>query len=232
MKIVDIIEDVTTKVSQYQFSSIADGGSGYYTVIIASRDIQYWNTGMRIRILVDGTYYYGITTAVASPRVTFLIDNGATFDSTKATSFEMDINYKHGHPLDVFNQLQDMAVNPSYSIRRFPVIALMQDFQESLGPGINETPIQIILAVDTKPQWTAAERYTNSYESRRLTAIGERFLNYLGYSRYVYFRRSDCEWIDRLYWGRGGAFGNEANVAGDHIDAIELNIDLKTVLNC
>ena len=202
---------------------------GIGEVTINASDVQYWHIGARMGFLDGGTYYYGAVTAINSNVLTVLLDNLDNLSSI--TEFIMDINYRHGHPVDVFDQLQRMARNKNYKLRRFPVIALMQDFDEDLG-AMDETPIQIILAVMTLAQYTASERYTNSFDGLRLTKLYERFLQYLEWDTSTYFRRSDAHKIDRLYWGKEGALGNEDNKAYDLIDAIELKIDLKTLNTC
>ena len=145
----------------------------------------------------------------------------------------MDINYRHGHPVDVFDQLKRMAENKDFKLRKFPVIALIHDFEEDIGAAITETPVQIVLAVRSEAKYTAAERYDNSYDGKRLTKIYERFVEYLRYDNSTYFRPQDItSKIDRLYWGKEGALGGVANKAYDLIDAIELNINLKTFETC
>ena len=224
--------DVGTYPESADYTSLVhiDQTKGVYSVTINASDVQYWHVGARMGFKDSGIYYYGSVTAINSNVLTITLDNLDSLSSI--TEFFMDINYKHGHPVDVFNQLADMAMNKDYKRRRFPVIALMQDFDENNGMGMNETPIQVILAVETEAKFTAAERYTYSFDGMRLTKIYERFVKYLEYNRSTYFRKSDSSKTDRLYWGREGALGNEDNKAYDFIDAIELNINLKTFETC
>lgn len=212
--IKDIIESVVNEMRVFP-ASIANEGSGLYTVTVGSADVQYWHVGARMGFLDSGTYYYGSVTAIVGLALSVTLDNLDKL--TSITAFIMDINYKHGHPVDVFNQLTEMAMAKDYKRRRWPVIALMQDFDENIGAGINETPIQLILAVETKPEFTAAQRYTYSFEGMRLTKLYERFVKYLEWDKSTYFRRQDSSKIDRLYWGREGALGGEDNKAYDLI---------------
>lgn len=227
--IKDIIESVVNEMRTFD-ATIVNNGGGLYTVTIAEKDVQYWHVNARMGFLDGGTYYYGKVTAIVSTALSVTLDDLDNLSSI--TEFIMDINYRHGHPVDVFDQLQRMAENKDFKKRRFPVVALMQDFDEDIGPGINETPIQVIIAVRTETKYTAAERYTYSFDSKRLTKIYERFIKYLRADTSTYFRPQDYTKIDRLYWGRDGALGNEDNKAYDYIDAIELNIDLKTLNTC
>lgn len=140
------------------------------------------------------------------------------------------VNYIHGHPIDVFNQLSEMAMHPTDKIDRFPIIALMQDFEEEGNAGLDGVgSIDIIIAIDTKPEFTASERYTNSFDVT-LYPLYESFIYYLERSPDVYWRRANKTKIDRLYWGKTGALGNEENKSSDFIDAIELNIKELNVL--
>ena len=231
--IKDIIESVVDKMSQFSFIDINSTHIGIYNVAINKRDIKYWNIGMRAKFKLPTQYYYGKVTGIntVTSVLTVTEENSAYFNDDNVSVFGMDINWKHGHPLDVFNQMSEMANHPDYTARRFPVIALMQDFNEGLKAGIDETPIQVILGVDTKAEFTAKERYVYSYDGLRLTELCNRFITYLELNTDTYFYRKDAEWIDRLYWGKDGALGNTENKA-DLIDAIELNIELKTLQNC
>lgn len=229
-RIVDIISDVVDAIKEFELlSGVADAGNLYDFTINLS-DVQYWYVGMRLIVEANAVETYGTVTAING--AVLKVNLGATGLNT-FTNFRMDINYRHGHPVDVFDQLQRMALNANYKMRRFPVIALMQDFDEGVEMGITETPVQIILAVRTSAKYTAAERYNNSYDGKRLTLLSDRFIKYLRYNTSTYFKPGDItSKIDRLYWGREGALGNEDNKAYDLIDAIELNINLKTFETC
>ncbi len=235
MTIPDIIESVVDAMKVFSFTSIIRlGGSATYHVFVSDRDVQYWYVGARCYCISDGVTYYCTVTGLptAPSRIAIRENNGTVFDETLVTEFGMDINYKHGHPLDVFNQLNEMARSKDYAKRRFPVIALFQDFTEEPTNGISTTPITVIIARETDPAYTAAQRYTNVFEGKKLLKLYERFVAYLQLSTYTYFRMKDHTKTDRLFWGRDGAFGNEANVTGDHVDAIELSINLKTLKIC
>jgi len=230
MRIVDIIESVVDAVKEFTYVSIVEDANNLYFITLNDGDVQYWYVGMRLIINSEGLDVYGTVTAINGSILTV---NLGMATLNLFTNLRMDINYRHGHPVDVFDQLQRMALNANYKLRRFPVIALMQDFDENIEMGITETPVQIILAVRTSAKYTAAERYTNSYDGKRLTLLSERFIKYLRYNRSTYFKPRDItSKIDRLYWGQKGALGNEGNKAYDLIDAIELNINLKTFETC
>ena len=227
--IKDIIESVVNEMRVFT-ASVVNDGSGVYTVTIAATDVQYWHVGARMGFLDSGTYYYGEVTSITSPDLVVLLDN--TDNLSSITQFIMDINYKHGHPVDVFDQLGRMTVSKSLKRRLYPLIALMEDTEMDKTLGISTTPIQVIIGTHTEAKYTAAERYTYSFDAKRLTKIYERFIKYLRLDRSTYFRPSDSSETYRLYWGKVGALGNEDNKAYDNIDAIELNIELKTFENC
>jgi hypothetical protein len=234
MRLDEIIEDVVNEVSAFDTNSINHDGDGVYTVTINAEDAQYWHVGARVDF--DCTLdrnYYGIVTAQPIPqRLIVTLDNAEEISVGIIQTFRMDLNYKHGHALDIFRQLTEMAMHKDYQMRRFPVIALLQDYQEQLGEGWDEATVTIILALDTKPEYTAAERYTQTFVGRRLLKLYERFVIYLEHSVYLYVRKQDIKKTDRLYWGREGAFGNEANVADDYIDAIEIELNCKILKLC
>lgn len=234
MTIPEIIESAVTAMRSYEYSTYRDEGDGAYIFTLKyERDFADWRVGARIGIRERlPTYYYGAVTAIneSTNQITVQLDGNITIASK--VDFIMDLNYKHGHPIDIFNQLNDMAQSPDYNKRRWPVIALLQDFEEDDQEGIIGIPIQIIIAYESQSKWTAEQRYDNVFEGKKLLRIYKRFLRYLRASKYVHFKNGDHTKTDRLYWGRDGAFGNEANVAGDLIDAIELNIELKTLKIC
>jgi len=235
MNIPDIIQDVINTMKAFSFSSITQiPATANFNLVINARDVQYWYVGANCYLIESGFTFYCTVLAIdeATNTITVTENNAHIFDTRTVTEFGLDINYKHGHPSDVFDQLNLMAQHPDYKARRFPVLALMQDFEEDLEAGIDETPIQLILGTDTQPHFTASERYTYSFTGRRLTALAARFIAYLETSPYVHFRRAQAEKIDRLYWGKDGALGNDENKADDLIDAIELNINLKTLNTC
>lgn len=223
----EIIESVVDEMKVFSFTSASEDGSNIYTFVVT--EIDYWAEDMRMIVDSDGTDVYGYVTDITGNNLK--VNLGAT-SLTTFTNLRMDINYKHGHPVDVFAQLSEMAQHDDYKMRRFPVVALMQDYDESMSSGISETSIQVILATDTKPEFHADQRYTYSYEGRRLTKLYERFIKYLEWDPDSYFRKADHQRTYRLYWGQVGALGNEANKAESFIDAIEINIELKTLNTC
>lgn len=203
---------------------------GQYSVTINTSDVQYWHVGARMGFKDGGIYYYGSVTAINSNVLTVVLDNLDNLSSI--TEFIMDINYKYGHPKDVFNEISKMAQHPDYKARRFPVIALLQDFDEELNAGIDEVPVQLILGLDTQPHFNTKQRYDASFTERKLLLLYKRFIQYLEWDTSTYFRRGDATKTDRMYWGKDGALGNEENKADEFIDAIEININLKVLSTC
>lgn len=227
--IKDIIEDVVDAMKYFVHTGLTNDGLGYYTITVA--DVDVWRVNARMYFDVSGSLYYGKVTSITGTDITVLLDT-AKADIVTIDGFYMDLNFRHGHPVDVFDQLSRMAKDANYKKRRFPVIALMQDYEEDAGIGMDQTQVQIIIAVRTKASYTASERYTYSFEGMRLQKIYERFIKYLRVNHESYFLPSDHKKTDRLYWGKAGALGGDDNKAYDFIDAIELNINLKTFKNC
>ena len=224
--------DVTTYPESADNTTIVvtDLTKRYYSVTLNSSDIQYWCVGARMRFKDSGVYYYGVVTEISSPVIIVKMDTSDELSSI--TEFAMDINWKYGHPKDVFNEISKMAGHPDFKARRFPVLALLQDFDEELNAGIDEVPIQLILGVDTQPHFNTKERYEASYTGRKLTLLYQRFIQYLEWNTSTYFRRGDATKTDRVYWGKDGALGTDENKADEFIDAIEININLKVLSTC
>jgi len=172
--------------------------------------------------------------------------------ATRTDASSYDINYIYGHLQEIREILIAMALDPNryptgdptqvVSPVRFPLIALILDISEQKGRQrdvSSEIRCNIIIAQKTLPKYRAADRMTNVFKPT-LYPIYEEFLNAVSASGYFKERHADLlehTKIDRMYWGREGLQGNEANKAEDHIDAIEIQdltlrvINLQNCLN-
>lgn len=227
--IANIFRDVVEKMQAFELLLAAEDANNLYFFTLNTKDVKYWCVGAHLIVAANSIDKYGRVTAINGDILT--VDLGATGLAT-FTSLRMDLNYKPGHPKDVFNEISKMAQHPDFKARRFPVIALLHDFDEELNPGIDEVPVQLIIGVDTQPHFNTEQRYEASFTGRCLTLLYERFIQYLEWNTSTYFRRGDAVKTDRLYWGKDGALGTDENKADEFIDAIEININLKVLSTC
>jgi hypothetical protein len=162
----------------------------------------------------------------------------AVFVASFAAQLQDDISavyYQHGHPLEIIDNLTRMTQNRTASAKKYPLIALFQDFDETTKriDLYTEVQLHIIIATQTNPNYLAQERYTNTFKPI-LYPVLEEFLYQIELHPGIEpFNNYEYTKTDRLYWGRNGLYGNEKNVFNDYIDAIELtNFHLKIINTC
>lgn len=145
------------------------------------------------------------------------------------------VHYEHGHPMEIIETLGQKDESDTYRFRKYPLIALFQDFPERVSdrPGFqSEVTLHLIIARATVQDFKAAERYDYNFrpvlypcyealmeEIHRHHAFTTKSPSVIEHTKY-----------DRLYWGRQGLYGNEGNIFNDRIDCIEIR-DLKLIVN-
>ena len=149
--------------------------------------------------------------------------------------------YLHGHPLDIIKVLNQKDRSPTNKSKKYPLIALLQDFTETIGTNQkikSSASLNILIAYSTKSEYDSAQRYDNSFRDI-LYPLYDLLIEKI-ISSNMFLNASDNltshDKIDRLYWGRGETKGNVSVVFNDLIDAIEiqnLQLDLRLVpKNC
>lgn len=163
-------------------------------------------------------------------------------DTDKPAALDTDEPfYMYGHPLEIINTLSKKDRHDVQKYNKYPIIALFQDFTETMGEHqavqSSVQDLNIIIAVNTSPDYVSSERYTNTFKTV-LYPLYNLLIKHIVKSKW--FRNIDPGLvphtkIDRVYWGRSGLYGNEGNVFNDHIDAIEiqdLSLELRLKQNC
>ncbi|MCK5607627.1 hypothetical protein KAR91_37430 [Candidatus Pacearchaeota archaeon] len=140
--------------------------------------------------------------------------------------------YMHGHPLEVINTLSLKDKNDTYKFKKYPLIALFQDFTEVMGEDQkiqSSTSLNIVICMETSQDYSSAQRYDNSFRTI-LYPLYDLLIEKIiasGYFLNASESLTSHNKIDRLFWGKTGLYGNEGNIFNDHIDAIEIeNLDL------
>ena len=138
--------------------------------------------------------------------------------------FDYDINYMHGHPLEITSSLTDLTNSATLSEKKYPLIALFQDFPETKGGDFTNIELNLIIAINTDNTLKAGDRYVSSFKPY-LYPIYDALLEAI--ARSGFFNETNVSEIshiklDRLYWGRNGLYGNSANIFNDYIDCIEI----------
>lgn len=146
--------------------------------------------------------------------------------------------YLYGHPLDIFNILAAKSKHSTLKYDKYPLIALFQDFEEDTevkgdpGLDVSVTGITLVIATETKENYHAPDRYTNTF-TPILQPLYELLMKQIKRSKLVY---SDDFYqhtkIDRLYWGKSDEFGSTANKTNDKLDAIVITGLTLGVVSC
>ena len=144
---------------------------------------------------------------------------------------------KHGHPLEIINELQAMSKATDKKGQRYPLIALFRDFPEERGVDalVYSVPtLNIFIIAPTNPNYFTDDRKAKNFKPILYPILIE-FLNQLRISGkfqggskgfYTYTQ------IDHYFWGRESIYGAKANIFEDWIDCIELkNFKLPIELN-
>lgn len=143
--------------------------------------------------------------------------------------------YMHGHPLEIINTLAQKDKHKTHKYNKYPIIALFQDFTETMGETQtvqSTTELNIVIATQTQSDWKASERYTNTFKTV-LYPLYNLLLKHIDSSGWFAISPGliPHDKIDRLFWGRSGLYGNEGNIFSDHLDAIEIqNLSLSMLL--
>jgi len=130
--------------------------------------------------------------------------------------------YMHGHPVEIANRLSQKDDSSIHKYKKYPVICLMQDFDEDNDKGQVSASLNIVIFTETKPNYDADERYNDTFKNV-LYPLYDLFISEVKKSGYIDLLPDNISWkkTDRLFWGR-----NDSGVMNDFIDAIEIQ-DLK-----
>jgi hypothetical protein len=137
------------------------------------------------------------------------------------------VNYQKGHKLELIETLLQWSKVPDYDQRKYPCVYLVQDFQEIRNPrpGIYaDVKLNLILMHFTEQTYRVDDRYANVFKPV-LYPLYDAFLEGLAKTPQIQQSNKDDiqhTKIDRLYWGRQAAGGNDRVALTDYLDAIEI----------
>lgn len=155
-----------------------------------------------------------------------------------ATELNRPIYFMHGHIQEIVQELKKLSEDKESKAMRFPLVALLRDFQEEENPEIGietEARVTLLIATRTEPTYNSEKRKVVSFVPV-LYPIWEALKKQIAWG--VEFNNSgnglNVTRIDHYFWGKEGIYGSEANIFNDWIDCIEirdLNLKIKP-LNC
>lgn len=143
--------------------------------------------------------------------------------------------YLYGHPLEILATLSRKDKSGNWKYRKYPLIALFQDFAETKG-GLESIEMavspRLIIADQTQRKYDSSERYTETFKPI-LYPLYELLLKSI--ADCGYFNIADYENIphtktDRLFWGKEGIYGSEKNIFSDYLDVIDITFTNLEVL--
>lgn len=146
------------------------------------------------------------------------------------------VNYQYGHPAEILETLKQRDESQSLRYRKYPLVALFTDIEETKGvKGVySNADITLMVVHHTRPDYKADERLEKSFKPV-IHPIVDALLK--GIANSPYFLDGDPDLIerietDRFYLGRQGAAGGEANLANDYLDGTELKMKLRVDPSC
>lgn len=231
--VVDIIADVISAMKP----TIAAGGAaisgGGATVTVGNLEKTVTSklfVGQRIKLTFSGVVDYGDIASITDDEIIITLDNHR---AVPPTAIEVVLNYHHGHLLEIKNYFRAATQKSTLKKELFPAIVLVQDIQETIKDQEREAVLRIIILTDSKQQYTAAERYTYTFEPI-LYPLEELFFTEMGKRNDVSEFDLDYTRYDRLFWGRTGSEENTAtNIFNDFIDAVEItDLKIKIIETC
>lgn len=220
--LVDIISDVVDSMRETNtIASSIEVESGMYE-LVSSNYLQ-----AKEQIQIDNNKYK----VLSSDSTKFTIQSDTGLDFSGLTWKASAPYYEHGHPLEITNTLTAKDKG-KFSYTKYPLIALLQDFEESNDDSTDfyaTTAPTIVIVNSTKKELNASERYDYNFRnvlyplySMLLTAIHKNGSFNIRSSKLISHTK-----IDSPYYGSNE---NEGNKMNDYLDAIVLNnVDLPMI---
>lgn len=136
------------------------------------------------------------------------------------------VHFRHGHMLEVVNQVKEMMIDPDVS-KRYPLIALKHDIKQTVSGQDAECDVKLFIVTLSDPQYTATQRYDQIFKPY-LRPILHELISQI--ARSGYFEQSSYDQVmetvtftERLFWGNEGVMGNDGNIFADWVDCIEVD---------
>lgn len=145
--------------------------------------------------------------------------------------------YLHGHPLDISRVLSEKDDSDVYKFRKYPLIALLQDFREQHNTGfdwqMNIPTLRVLILDETDPNYDSAQRYENTFKPilyHLYFLLLEKMADNTKLATHS-IEEIDHDKTDRLYWGREGIQGNQGLIFNDNLDGIDLTFNNLRVMS-
>ena len=129
--------------------------------------------------------------------------------------------YEYGPGLEIKETLKQKDRSASFQFKKYPLVALLMDFEEERNPGIGvyaETKLTLVICHHTRPEYKTKERYEKNLKPI-LYPIYLELLEQLKLSGIAFSQNGEYAHtkIDHPYYGR-----DDSNAGFDFLDAIEM----------
>lgn len=147
------------------------------------------------------------------------------------------VHFDYGHPLEIIETLTQKS-GTSMVYDKYPLVALFLDASVERGVEVGmygEYDLHLAIVKGTVAEYKAYQRDELNFRPF-LIPIYMELMNQLMFEKALQMptdvSRIRHRMTERYYWGRQGLYGNEGNIFGDHVDAIEIErLKIKVNLN-
>ncbi|HEY5588414.1 MAG TPA: hypothetical protein VIK86_05595 [Candidatus Paceibacterota bacterium] len=159
-------------------------------------------------------------------KTVYLVDIMKVIVADVATKLGKSVYYKYGGFKEVFNELEQLANNDTYT--NYPLVWLITDFEQKKGIGINiysEATVNMLIFNKTLPEWSSEQRTLYSFKAQ-LHPIYEQLISSIEASHSINsgFGESEHKQTDHYSWGRDKIeMTKDGKPFSDYIDAVEIN---------
>lgn len=145
------------------------------------------------------------------------------------------VHYMHGHPIEIAQTLTEKSETNEFKFKKYPLIALLQDFPETKGDVDTESEFDahIIICMGTDPNYKASKRYDINFRPILYPIYADLLNEISKHKKFVSFGQQTIKHtkIDRLFWGVAAEYGNTKSIFCDNLDVIEVkNLKIKVKL--
>lgn len=135
------------------------------------------------------------------------------------------VNYKHGHLLEINNTLVNEGKMSKTALLKYPLIMLLQPFDETVNDIAVGTSLRIIICTSTDGESKSKSRYEKTFKPV-LLPIYNQLLSSLAYSKYFNWEgnleKPPHTKTDRPFIGVGSENKRLKYFMNDKLDAIEI----------
>jgi len=145
--------------------------------------------------------------------------------SNVSDSLCKDLYYQHGHIIEIDNTLKSKSKTINLRDKKYPLIMLLQPFNESKVQGHTELSLRLIICTGTKSDIVASERYSKVFKPV-LVPVYDALIEEIANGGYFFIdgdiQNPPHNRIDRPFYGVDTSNGNVRYLMSDKLDAIEI----------